>query len=119
MLFRVYYSKYAQQETFDGSRENIGETPVDEVLVIVQWDLDHGRKLVSGGDFYCWDPEFFWIPCDRETKDQYIRRPGLHRYLRGVMVHHEEWNRVVKLAREDPDFPPQSALHRYETKDHF
>lgn len=119
ILFRVYYSKHADQKIFDGHEDNIGLTPVDEVLVIVQQDKEHGRKLVSKGDYYIWDDDCMWLACDRETKDMYMRRPGMHRYLRGVMVSNAEFDEVMRKARLDLNFPEQTALHVFESREGF
>ena len=108
--FRVYY---ADGSTYDGPVESV---PIFEVLVIVERDADHGRRLVSGGDFYVWD-DGKWLACDQFTMFQYLARPGLNkRVLIGVMVHGDRWNEIARRARYDPDFPDQTGYHVYERK---
>lgn len=117
--FKVYYAKGACHgyETWEGTYETWGDTPIFEVLAIVQKDRDHGRKVVSSGDYYVWTDDLMWVSCDKETRDMYMARKGKEkRYLIGSMVGHEEWNRVMELARTDPDFLPQTGLHMYEKR---
>lgn len=118
-LFKVYYSDLSTFSAY--TLEDVGRTPVYEVLLIVEKDDAHGRKLVSGGDYYVWESENKkWLSCDGETRNMYMAREGLEkRYLIGAMVNHEKWTKAVIMAREDPDFKPQTALHRYETKEGF
>ena len=113
MNCRVYYG---DGSTYDGSVEN---TPIFEVLLIVERDKDHGRIIVSGGDYYIYD-DGRWLAVDFVSMLQYMARPGMEkRFLVGVMVHSEKWNDAVRRARSDPDFPPQTALSAYETKAGF
>lgn len=118
--YRVYYAPNSCHglNTFDGNADNWGDTPIHEVLAIVQTDKDHGRQVVSGGDYFIWTGNVTgWISCDRDTMYQYMARKGKEkRFLLGVMVDTDTWNRIATQARLDPDFPKQTALHRYETK---
>ena len=120
-LFRVYYSDFHEIKTFTAyTDEDISNTPIYEVLVIVQYDEQHGKKLISGGDFYIWDDEIGWLACDHETRNMYMARGGWRkRYLIGAMVHQSQWVSTMKMARSDPDFPEQTALHLYESKEGF
>lgn len=110
MDWKVYYT---ENRTYNGSVENV---PIWEVLLIVERDRNHGRKIVSGGDYYIFDNER-WQSVDSVGMLQYMARPGMYkRFLVGVMIDDDDWNEVVKKARNDPDFPVQTALHGYETK---
>lgn len=119
LLYRVYYSSHAAQRTFDGYADNIGDTPIFEVLVIVQRDKDHNRRLVSGKDFYIWEGGALgWVAVDRWGMMQYMARPGLEkRFLVGVMC--ETFAEAMQQARTDPAFKPQTALHVFEDKAFF
>ena len=112
MNWKVYYS---DGSTYTGSVEI---APVLEVLLIVERDEKHGRKIVSGGDFYTFH-NGRWQSVDYFGMIQYLVRPGLKRVLVGVMTDSDTWNDTVRRARNDPDFPDQTALHSYETKDGF
>lgn len=113
MNWRVYYSDGA---TYDGPVDNV---PIWEVLVIVERDPMHGRKLVSGGDYYIYDGGR-WIAGDLMTMWQYMARPGtVKRVLVGVMVNSKKWQETMRKARNDPDFPVQTALHQYEDREGF
>ena len=79
--FKVYY---ATGETYMGDMVN---TPIWDVLVIVQEDADHGKRLIMGGDYYIYDYQYeCWIACDHLTVWQYMNRPGLYKVLIGVMA---------------------------------
>ena len=117
-LFRVYYASGTAHglKTFDGDFDNVGDTPVFGVLLIVQRDKGHGRKIVSGGDFYVWrGGEILWE--SRNEVFQYMSAPGMmKRYLWGIMADSTEWNQVYTQALGDPDFPPKTGYDRYEAK---
>ena len=116
-LFRVYYSDFSTFTAYN--EEDVWKTPIYEVILILEFDKEHGRKIVSSADYYVWD-DGKWLACDYETRNMYMAREGREkRYLIGVMVHNDKWTKIVKKAREDPDFPTQTALHHYETKEGF
>lgn len=102
--FRIYY---INGKTYSGPPEL---APVDGVLVIVERSKFHGRRLVTNGDVYCWDPiREQWLPGDDMWFDQYMREPGWKRVLFGRTVSDDEWNEVVTKATSDPDFPIKTA----------
>lgn len=114
ILYKVYYS---DGSIFVGTEDNVGDTPIFEVLAIVEKDRNHGRKVVSNGDFYIFQNKK-WIACDYWTMIQYMARKGMEkRFLIGVMVEEETWNKTITLARHDPDFPTQTAFHLYERRE--
>lgn len=109
--FRVYYS---DGSTYDGPPEN---TPIFEVLVIVERSKEHGYRLVTNGDYYCWDNERKrWLPGDELHMIQYLHRPGWKRVLLGITVNNNEWNDVMKRATSDPDFPVKTGYDFHEVK---
>jgi len=111
ILFKVYYS---DGTTFSGTKDNVGDTPMWEGLVIVQRDKNHGRRIVIGGDFYVYENDG-WISCDMFTMMQYLARKGMEkRIIVGVMVSQEKWNETVKRAYDDLDFPEKTASYRDE-----
>ena len=111
--FKIYYSN---GETYVG---DVAYAPIWETLIIVERDEEHGRKIVSGGDYFIYDNEK-WIACDFVTMLQYMAKDGMYkRFLVGVMVTSEVWQDAMLKARSDPDFPTQTALHTYESKDGF
>ncbi len=116
--FRVYY---ADGSTYDGYHNAVENTPIFEVLLIVERNANHGRKLVKGGDYYIYYQNGTWHAVDFVGMLQYMRRPYMEkRFLVGVMSYDEDsWNDTVRKARSDPDFPPQTALSAYETRDGF
>ncbi len=109
--FRVYYDTGG---TYSGPVEG---TPIFGVLVIVERSLEHGRRLVTNGDYYCWDEKRKrWLPGDYPHLVQYLHRPGWKRVLMGVTVNSDEWNEVMKRATNDPDFPVKTGYDFHEVK---
>lgn len=111
-LFRVYYSDFSKLKTYTAyTDEDIGKTPIYEVLLIVQKDNQYGKKIVSGGDYYIWSDDIGWLACDNETKNMYMARNGLRkRFLIGVMVHEKQWTETMRVAMNDCDFQAQTEL---------
>ena len=113
LLYKVYYT---DGSIFVGTKDNVGDTPIWEVLVIVQMDRNHGKRIITNGDFYVYESGS-WLACDQWTMMQYMARKGMEkRFLVGVMVDGELWNSTVKKAREDGDFPVQTAYYAGEAK---
>ena len=109
--FRVYYKGGA---TYDGDPF---ETPVLGVLVILENSPEHGRRLVTQGDYYVWDAEASrWWAVDYPGMIQYLVEPGAKRVLLGVMVSAEEWTRAMQAAEADPDFPERTAYDAHEVR---
>jgi len=113
--FKIYYSNGT---TYVG---DIANAPIWEVVLILEKDSEHGRKIVSGGDYFVYDYESGkFISGDFVTMLQYMARPGdKKRFLVGVMLDNKTWNKIMKQAREDIDFPIQTATHIYEDKAGF
>jgi len=114
MKFRVYYADGA---TFEGDFSSINSLPKWGVVAIVQADKEHGRKIISGGDYYVYELEddFGWVACDKESV-YYYREMGYPKDLIGVMVSTKKWTRIMKAAHNDPGFKTQTALHLYESR---
>jgi len=111
MKFKVFY---VDGTVYTGTVE---ATPTDNVLVIVEYSKEHGRRLVTNGDYYCWDEKRQrWFPGDMMHFIQYLREYGMKRVLFGRTVDNEEWNEVMKRATSDPDFPPKTGYDFLEDK---
>lgn len=100
--FRVYY---ADAEPYAGDPFL---APALGVLVIVEVDPEHGRRLVSSKDYYIWDGGRWWS-VDYIGMLDYLIRPGAKRVLFGRTVENEAWYATMRLANEDPDFPARTA----------
>lgn len=105
--FKVYYSDHT---IYEGDPFN---TPIFKVLVIVERHKNHGRILISGGDYYGWDGKH-WLAFDYPGLLQYLMEPGPRRVLIGIKVEEDEWNAVMRKAYYDPDFPPKTSKASYE-----
>jgi len=104
MNYKVYY---ADESTYTGEPWN---APAFGVLVIVEKDLDHGRRLVSAKDYYVWDEKNErWWSVDFIGMVDYLGFPGRKRVLFGRTVPNEEWYKIMGLANNDKDFPTRTA----------
>lgn len=100
--FRVYYEGGA---TYDGDPWG---APGLGVLVIVESDPDHGRRLVTGGDYYVWREERWWS-VDWIGMIDYLLQPGPRKVLIGRITTNEIYRDTYIRADSDPDFPARTA----------
>lgn len=105
-MFRIYYDGGA---TYDDDPFN---APCFGVLLIVENDFDHGRRIVSNGDYYVWDGR--WWNKDFIGLIDYLQTPGPKKVVMGRMVANDEFNRVYAIANEDTDFPNRTAYGAFE-----
>jgi hypothetical protein len=104
MNYKVYY---ADGSTYTGEP---WDAPAFGVLVIVEKDADHGRRLVSAKDYYVWDEKAErWWSVDFIGMVDYLGQPGRKRVLFGRTVSNEEWYRIMRFANEDNDFPTRTG----------
>ncbi len=110
--FRIYYD--------DGSThdDEIGSAPFMSVLLILEKDPAHGRRIVASNDFYIYRfDKSRWLPVDYNGLIQYLAEPGIEkRVLMGKMVLEEEWYAVLRRAKADPDFPQRSGYYKDEPR---
>lgn len=109
--FRIYYDEY---ETYDGDPYL---APGFGALLIVEADKDHGKRIVSGADYFIWDDRGEgerWWAVDFVGMIDYLGRPGTRKVLIGRMVANSVWNSIYKRALDDPDFPIKTAYSCYE-----
>lgn len=109
ITFRIYYKGGM---TYEGAPEN---APIFDVLVIVEKDANHGKRLVTHGDYFCWEDNR-WRPYDYPGLIQYLKNPGWKRVLLGVMADEKEWTETYKRALNDANFPVKTAYDMYEVK---
>jgi hypothetical protein len=83
--------------------------------VIVEKDQDHGRRIVSNGDYYVWENR--WRNVDFVGMIDYLHRPGPRKVLCGQYVDNDLWNATFKRAREDADFPVKTGYGFHEPKE--
>ena len=119
--YRIYY---ADGTTYSGDPSG---APAWGVLVIVETDPEHGRRLVTGKDYYIRDGELGrtssatafdgrWWSVDQIGMLDYLARPGWKRVLFGRTVGNEAWYEAMRRANEDPDFPARTAWGMLEEK---
>lgn len=107
--FRIYYDG---QPPYDGPPY---ESPGLGVLVIVQEDRDHGRRLITQGDYYIWRDERWWA-VDFIGMIDYLLQPGPRKVIVGRKVDNEDYYAAVRSAERDPDFPTRTAWAMGEEK---
>ena len=100
--FRIYYDDL---EPYSGP---VFEAPGLGVLCIVELDRDHGRRLVTQGDYYVWR-DGRWYGVDYPGLVDYLLQAGPRKVLLGRLVERERFYRAVRQAEEDPDFPVRTA----------
>jgi len=105
--FRVYYDGGA---TYDG---DVWLAPAWGVLCIVEADPDHGRRIVSNGDYYVWQDGRWW-DVDYVGLVDYLARPGARKVLIGRLVSNEEYGRAYNAANNDPEFPARTGYGNQE-----
>jgi hypothetical protein len=108
-MFRIYY---ADHESYS---EDPFNAPGLGALLIVETDSDHGRRIVSGGDYFVWD-QVRWWPVDFIGLVDYLLQPGPRKVLVGRMVSNELYREVYMRADTDPDFPIRTAYGVFENK---
>lgn len=107
-MFRVYYD---DGSTFDGDPF---DAPFWGVLVIVEADAEHGRRIVSNGDYYVWENR--WRAKDFIGMIDYLQQPGPRKVICGRMVDNERFFEAYKRAEADPDFPTRTAYGAFEQR---
>lgn len=106
-MFKIFYDDGA---TYTGDPFS---APVLGVLVIVEDDAEHGRRLISGCDYFCWDDRgggWRWWEADFVGLIDYLIRPGVKRVLIGRLVPSEVFSRVYHTALTCSDFHPKTAF---------
>lgn len=105
-MYKVYY---ADGTTYTGDPYY---APVLGVLVIVEEDQLHGRRIIQNADYYCWENRgegFQWWESDFVGLVDYLISPGPKRVLIGRLVPNNVQDEVLVRACNDPDFPPKTA----------
>jgi len=105
-MFKVFY---------DDGRTYTGDpyyAPVLGVLIIVETDRDHGRRIIQNADYYCWDDRgdgYGWWESDFVGLVDYLIKPGPKRVLIGRLVSNIVHQKIFDEAYSDPDFLPKTA----------
>jgi hypothetical protein len=111
MNYRIYY---AESETYDGEPQN---APAFGVLLILEKDAEHGRRIVSGGDYYGFIvAERRWRAFDQIGMIDYLAQSGWKKVVIGRMVSNQDWQAVYRKAEADMDFPARTAYGVYEKR---
>ena len=109
--FRIYYH---DRQPYDGLA---WLAPAFGVLVIVERDTEHGRRLVHNGDFYAWDAlQQRWWPLDFSGLLDYLACPGPRKVLFGRLVSNTDFAKTYRKAEADPHFPLRTAHGRLHSK---
>lgn len=109
MQYKIFY-RYG--ETYRG---DIDQAPMFGVMGIVVNDKEHGKRRITGGDFYIWSSfDDQWYAVDYAGLVIKMNRKGFYRILFGETVPPDEWDQYCKQMEKDPDFPPRSAWHFLE-----
>lgn len=115
MRWKIFYG---DGSTYSGPPEN---APGVNLQVVVLEDKDHGRRLISGGnfglrdDYYWWDAalESWWCG-DIFGLIDYLQQPGWKKVVFGRSIGNDAFAAIYKRAKEDPDFPPKTGWAQHE-----
>lgn len=105
-MWRVYYDDGSSFSSEDGPPE---QAPRSGVQLIAVSDINCGKLLWHGSDYYCWQ-EGEWVPrCDMGLQD-YLDQPGAEKIrLRGRGISHSRFLSIYRAAVDDPRMGPKTA----------
>lgn len=106
--FKIFYDG---QEPYTGDPQT---APVLGVLCIIEIDKDHGRRLVTNGDYYVLRER--WYAVDFVGLVDYLVQPGWKKVLIGRLIDREEYYKAIHQAETDPDFPIRTGWAQGEEK---
>ena len=80
------------------------------VIAIVQTDVDVGREILSGYDYYIFENDK-WIGINADGLDDQLLTVGIGRknIKKGRTMQRSDFKSIYAKAMDDPDFPPKSA----------
>lgn len=105
-MFKIYYD---DDTTYTGDPYN---APGLGVLIIVEDDSLHGRRIIQNGDYYCYDDRgegMAWWESDFVGLIDYLIKPGVKKVLIGRLVSNSLHQKVFDRAYSDPDFAPKTG----------
>ena len=113
MKWRIYYD---DGTTFDSSMGEPDAAPSYGVVAICTTDESHGRLVVNGFDFYCYETVAGeWYGCDQwGMVDKLLHNLPFTAWKMGRTVRTAVFSEIIQKATTDPDFPPKSARSRRE-----
>ena len=124
-LFKIYLAidagdKKEVEKYPEGYKTYVGDpfnAPALGVIAIVQKNKAHGRRVTSNFDYFVWKDDLQeWMGCDIAGMFQYLTLLGPKRVLLGEMIEKERFYKILKIANEDPDFPPRTGYYREEVQ---
>lgn len=111
--WRIYYG---DKTTFDSLMGTPEEAPSWGVQVIVHPDETYGRVLCRRWDWYYLRGDE-WFGSDLQGLLGHLmhdRERLIHAVKQGSVLPTPLYEEIVRMARNDPDFPPQSATKLIE-----
>ena len=111
--WRIYYS---DKPPFDSTMGQPEDAPSHGILCIVYPDLEHGRLVMHGWDWYFYhDLEGNWWGADvHGLLDQLCHNEPIRAVKQGRNASREVWRTALHDATHDPDFPKKSARSKRE-----
>jgi len=107
MDWRVYYDLDVM---FDNTQGSPADAPGFGALVIAMCEETVNRAVLHGFDYYIFVGGE-WLGVDRFGLVDWLcnRLPDVEGVIAGRSVNNATFDRMVKLATNDPDFPPKSG----------
>ncbi len=111
--WRIYYS---DNSTFDSSMGAVSEAPGFGVLAVVQPEPGVGCETLHAFDFYIYiNNQWIGIVGFDSLIDYLVHMVhDIQAVKHGRMTTREQYQKVMRLALHDDDFPRKSGKHRGE-----
>lgn len=105
-MFKIYY---ADGSVYSGDPYS---APVLGVILILESDENHGRRIIQNADYYCLEDRGEgeqWWESDFVGLVDYLITPGPKRILIGRLVPNSVHQKIFDLAYADKDFPEKTG----------
>jgi len=101
--WRIYYD---DKSTFDSDQGSPEDAPSQGFICAVGWDETGKRYIMHGWDHYNWDDDVdqWWGMSYTGLFDRLLRNK-VKAYKMGRTVCRRDWEELMILANNDPDFP--------------
>ena len=118
MRWKIYIGDGSTFSDQDGSPY---DAPGRNVQGIVEADQDHGRHLISGGnfgrrdDYFWWDADIErWCCGDTFGLWDYLATPGSKKVVFGRSIGNVAFKAIYEHMKTDQDFPPKTGWRKGE-----
>lgn len=111
LKWKIFYGDGSTATDQEYEPENV---PKRNVQVVVMEDLDHGRYIDRGNDFYLWRDWGAWYSSDIYGLWDYLEQPGAKIVLFGRSLPNKEFKRLQTMAIDDDYLPEKTSFGSHE-----